>query len=105
MGDYNEYRGRRKSKAPAQGQKTRYLRKFAVQSLFSILIFGVIMVPGSSGNKTILKLRDAAKWSLNYEIDVSKITGFLSELFDKKLPAINQGEFKDEKNEDSQGNI
>lgn len=105
MGEYHEYRGRRKAKDPAKRPKTRYLTKLAVQSLVSILILGAIMVPGSSKNKTVLKLRETAKWALSCEIDVSKVTAFISDLFDKKLPAINQGEFKNEKNEGNQENI
>lgn len=105
MEEYREYTGRRKSKSPAQRPKTRYLTKLAVQSLVSILIFGAIMVPGSSENKTFSKLRETTKWALSYKIDVSKLTSFLSDLFDKKLPSINQGEFKNEKNESNRGNI
>ncbi len=97
--EYSEYKGRRNRKPNTEKKNTTYLKKLLRQTVFSVIIFSVIISPELLGFDFGKNIKSVTKSALFYTINTTVITEAFKNIYPHK------GEQNDAKKTNSAKNI
>ncbi len=90
--EYSEYKGRQKRKPPKAKKNAGYLKKLLRQTVFSVIIFSVVISPELMGFNFGKNIKEIAKSALFYTIDTDIVTEVFKNIYPRKGDSSNDKE-------------
>ncbi len=79
--EYREYRSRRTPRKSPAKKSFSYLKKLLRQTIFSVIIFSVVISPELLGINSGRHIKAFTKSALLYTVDISNVSNFFKDIY------------------------